>query len=71
MIPRSAIETGNHSVVLDVKLFLRSGGVFAFNDVIRLRPDAVDISFLDQVRLEGIVFPPDDLRAPLALFDRE
>ena len=65
------IEGGDDAVILDIKLFLRSGGVFAFDDVVGFRPDAFDIALCDQKCLERVVGSPNQLRAALALFHGE
>jgi hypothetical protein len=71
VIPPLGIESGDHSVVLDVKLLLRAGRVFAFHNVIGFRPNFVDLALFDQISFEDIVRAPDDFGAALAFFNRE
>src|SRR6266481_1581433 len=64
-----AIEDRNYPVVFDVKLLLRTRGVLAFNDVVGLCPNAIDIALRDQESFECIVHPPNDLGTPFAFFN--
>ena len=64
------IIRGDHSIVLYVELLLRARPVFAFDNVIGLRPHFVDIALFDQISLEDIVRAPDNFSAALAFFNR-
>ena len=52
-------------------MLLRSGPVFAFDDVVSLVPNLINIAFLHQIGLEHVVCAPDGLRTLLALFNGE
>ena len=65
------IEGGDHSVIFDVELLLRAGGVFGFDDVVCDLPDSVDVAFFDQIGFESVVRAPDDLLERLAFFHFE
>ena len=63
---------GYDSVVFYVELLLCSGAVLAFDDEVGLLPDFFGdglLVLLHQVRLEGIVFAPDDFLLLLGVFD--
>ena len=59
----------DHSIGFDVKLFLRSGAVFSFDDPGSVFPGLVYISLFHPVAFEDVVFAPDDELAALAFFD--
>ena len=65
------VEGGDHAVVFDVELLLRAGGVFAFDDEVRVLPDGIDVAFFDQIGFEKIVRAPDYLGDGFAFFDGE
>jgi len=54
------VRYGYRAIVFNIELFLRSGFVFAFNDEIRVGPNSIDVSFVDQEFLEDVVFAPND-----------
>ena len=49
------IKGRDHPIVLYVQLFLCPGHIFSFDDIVGLLPHAIDITFLDQNRFEGII----------------
>ena len=59
------------TVVLDIKLFLCAGFIFAFDDEIGIGPGVVDIAFIDQKLLKDVVFAPDDLFFRQGVGERE
>src|SRR5271166_1279431 len=63
------IEDRDHPIVFYIELLLRSGEVFAFDDVIGFGPDAIDVAFFDQISFEYVVGAPNDFRAALAFCD--
>ncbi len=54
------VRYGNRSVILNVKLLLRAGFVFAFDDEVSFGPNIVDIAFVDEKLFEDIVVAPND-----------
>ena len=52
---------GDSAIVLDVKLFLRAGFVFTFDDGLCLQPGFVDVSLINQKFFEDIIFTPNNL----------
>ena len=54
------IERCDDSIVFDVELLLRSGGVFAFHDVSCFLPDRVHVALFNQKSFEDVVSTPDD-----------
>ena len=65
------IEAGDHSVVFDIELLLRSRPVFTFDDVVGLLPNFIDVAFLHLVALEDIVRAPNDFGTALTFFHGE
>ncbi len=57
------------SIGFDIKLFLGSGAVFAFDDPGSVFPCLVYISFFHPVTFKDVVFAPDDVLAALAFLD--
>ena len=71
---RDALAASNSAiiaVVFDVELLLRAGRIFAFDDVVGLFPDAVDVALFDQICFEDVVLSPDDFGRLFAFFDGE
>ena len=56
---------------LDVELFLRAGGVLAFDDEVRVIPDGIHVTARDEKLLEDVVGPPDDRPALERVVDRQ
>src|ERR1700675_3018129 len=65
------IETRDHSVVFDVQLLLRAGGVFRFDDVVGVLKRAFYISLINEVGFEDIIRAPNNFRKLLAFLDSE
>src|SRR5207247_9412682 len=59
--PLPSIANRYDSIVLDVELLLRSGLVFALDNVVGRGPHSVDVALLQKIRFESIVFSPNDL----------
>ena len=57
--------------MFDIELLLRSGLVLAFDDVVSLAPNLINVALLHQIGFENIVRAPNGLRTPFTLFNAE
>ena len=62
---------GDDSVVFNVKMLLRAGAVFAFDDVRCAAPCRVDIALFKQKTLEAVIRAPNNDVLPLAVLYSE
>src|SRR5215470_10794521 len=68
-LPR--VESRDHSIVLDVELFLRSSPIFTFHDVVGLLPGTLYIALFNQNGLERVASAPNNFPTTFTLFDGE